>query len=336
MSQEPKDHTEICLSTGKVEEREMRLDELRHYFCRRCKRVECPHSKGLEQRTWEERIAAQPDELLHNPNIAALDSQDMIRRSIALDFKDNLQKALKLVIGEEKGDWSPVTQEDVANFLSGRELTSPQGLILPPSAEPEAEPQPEPEPQSVIIDVPSQSQRGVVYQVEVSAEGKAEACTCAGWKHRRTCTHLRWAEEAFKKMQKMQEPPPEPVPEVPWRMSREDRLRARAAENRKQQEAEVSTETPRFGQRVRPLAGHRAWVNTSSPPDGLYVPESEATLPKSGTPSPAKPWPTREQPRPSTAALQKPDKWEVPKAKVVQPGATITLGGSSGKRDGER
>lgn len=99
-------------------------EEFRSQFCDNCMNGGCRNSKASKT-TWSERISTQADRLLHNPQFS--DPRDPRYREYAeMQFVNKLREALAIEVSTRKGDWTPVTEEEI-----GRAAAEMVGMVPP-------------------------------------------------------------------------------------------------------------------------------------------------------------------------------------------------------------
>ena len=99
-------------------------EEFRSQFCDNCMNGGCRNSKASKT-TWSERISTQADRLLHNPQFS--DPRDPRYREYAeMQFVNKLREALAIEVSSRKGDWTPVTEEEI-----GRAAAEMVGMVPP-------------------------------------------------------------------------------------------------------------------------------------------------------------------------------------------------------------
>jgi hypothetical protein len=277
-----KDLTEGCLESARLPKinRPLTVEELREGFCSQCKQVRCGYARWNED-PWMDRMSTQVDRLLENPNFA--DPKDPKWSDLrAIDFPDMVRQAIILEVASRKGDWTiPTVEEGLDMMVSAPEGFEPSEEFLQEEAPPVEE-----EPSPRIIEVPSKTKKGVVYNVTLNDEGEAVSCDCKAGQYHRRCQHLGWAEEEAKRPLVI---PGEPAVSLPQKPP-----------TPREQVAPPSQVSQKLSQPLH---------NTPAQGRGIMVGGS----PERGSPPPS-PFKVRQ------------DSWAVkPRSRVVKPGAVVKI-----------
>lgn len=206
------DLTGRCLDEMRGHAREFTEKDLRRIFCGQCRNPECGHAKWA-MNPWEARMATQEDRLLINPHFATIDDPRWASLR-EVDFPSLFRESIRVQLADQKGDWSVPTEGEVDAAM---------GDLSPDHSE--TKPQPEVEAavaalrkqqQSLhtVIQVFSQTQPGVSYDVTVNAAGEAISCSCKAGKFGRRCTHRIWGEQEFLRRQRETASPPQETTKV--------------------------------------------------------------------------------------------------------------------------
>lgn len=266
-------------------------EDFKRTYCNRCRNVECERSV-VNDSLWIHRMDTQADRLLFNPVFANPSDPDFydLRK---MEFRDMVQKALRLEIASQRGDWEPVSEAEVREYAErdsteanpamfedasedldrlAAEAEAALGVLeVPEAAEPEAEDE-DGEPLWTVLIGKAR------YEVNLWDEGWT--CTCKAFTlgQQNPCKHITEAQRLYTPPEPEPEPTPPPTPPKPQ------------------------------GPRVQPHIGG----NTRFPSGGVMI---------DGTPPPSAP-----TTRPGE------DPW-APKAtnrdNVIKPGSKVILGGGS-------
>jgi hypothetical protein len=271
-------------------------------WCARCRRSDCVRAKSAV-RSWENRMAEQPEYLLNDPNFS--DMTDPRHQDLAKMYFASLKaKAERLEIAASRQDWEiPEGPTDgIARVVPGsvtddfdvavRELARAKGKDapeLPREATVAAPPFYEEETESDFeyeTPYPSSTTKGLSYRVALSRDG-TWSCECDGFKHLGKCYHLDEVRAWY-------EQPDEPeAPEAP--------PAAPAA-------PPVAREVPPPRD---PRVPEQRPINTPMPNSGVMI--------GGGVAPPAQPGRPPTPPR----VVEPPDPWTPRNDNVVEPGATI-------------
>lgn len=128
-------------------------DDVEETFCNRCRNQDCVRA-GQGQTKWLHRMETQYDRLFHSP-VADPDSP-LARELAQQEFKDMTQKAMRIIVNAQKGDWSVPTEEEILRaqgvnqmprgFQEGEEAAKAASkgsteIVLPDNDPPEPEPE---------------------------------------------------------------------------------------------------------------------------------------------------------------------------------------------------
>jgi hypothetical protein len=180
------------------EARAMPPEQFKQTFCKVCENAGCKNSR-TNGTMWSKRMATQVENLLTNPRFADLDDP-MFREIRSLDFQDKVREALAIEVSSRKGDWSVVTEHEVAELaaeLIG--VATPAAPAFFKAPEPEMRP-PTPEPPVAVVEEKPQPQYDGEWVVKgdtpnsrytVTQHGDRWACTCPAFQHKHTeCKHI--------------------------------------------------------------------------------------------------------------------------------------------------
>lgn len=281
-------------------------EQFKDQFCRRCRNPGCNLS-GLGRSRWQYRVDHQVENLLENPSFA--DPNDPRFADLAsMPFDNAFREVVKMEISADKGDWEPVSDEDVSTAV-GELVKAPQPEHF------EEAPDDEPEPEVLWEGVITGS-KGDEYEVALAVIDGNEAwtCSCPAFRFRTAppegCQHIQVAQEDLRAAKAQEDPStPEPTPVPPSETTPETAQQPDVAPEPEQgqwQSMKVSGALPRAR-------------NTKFPQDGMMVDGTPAPEPETTTPEPdVDPWaPPPEKPK-----------------NVVPVGGKVVLGGGPKKEDG--
>lgn len=273
--------------------------QFREQFCRVCANTSCMNS-GVGRSRWQHRIDHQVESLLENPQFADV-GDPRYKDLAAMPFEDAFQEALRLEISSERGDWEPVTNQDMVSAV-GDLVRAPQ----PKHFEDDLE---DVEDVDVVWQGDFEGRKGQSYTVTLAlVQGEDSwTCTCPAFVYktaaREGCKHILEAQREVS-MQEVADPGPAPVP--------------------------PSTATPETAQQpdMAPEPNMETWEsmqvsgilprakNTRYPTEGMMV---------DGSPAPrAVEQPATPEPDPWAPAPEKP-------TNVIPVGGKIVLGGATPK-----
>jgi hypothetical protein len=292
-------------------------------FCRLCKNADCIRAKGAIS-PWHTRMAEQVDYLLNDPEFSELTSET--HRHLANQaFSDIGHKMARLEIAKQRQDWEipegptdgfdKVAAPDTTDQFdeAAKELARARGKKEPELPRPEGEAAPahfqteedEDDPYEYDTDYPS-SDGSRTYHVTLD-KGGHWACECDGYTHRKKCKHIdavsQWYREQLERGEDEDNDSGGPTEEAP----------SRPPEPPQQPPPPRPTEAqrppdPRVPADPRPF-------NTPMPQGGVMIGGGDVP-------------PDQGQQR--TSAPEK-DSWAIPKEKIVEPGARVTLKGGKKK-----
>lgn len=183
-------------------------EQFRDQFCRVCRNTACVNS-GLGQSRWQYRMDHQVESLLESPQFA--DPQDPRFKDLAsMQFEDAFQEALRLEISSERGDWEPVTTQDMVAAV-GDLVRAPQPKHF------EEEEEGEEDAADVLWRGDFEGRKGQTYTVTLASIKGAEvwSCTCPAFVYRTAapegCKHILDAQREAS-MEVVENPEPAPVP----------------------------------------------------------------------------------------------------------------------------
>ena len=295
-----------------VAQQKMSPEDFTNSFCRVCRNQNCKRS-GQGRTSWLRRVLTQQERLIDNPKFA--DPNDPKYADIRdQDFKDMLREALRLEIADQKGDWEPVTAQDVESYILGGGGVSTK--VEPPPPPPPVEEEDEVDPNEPIIEweVRIPGSKGGTYQVTLGGmpgQPPTWRCVCKNFQYGGgdPCPHIKKASAVYAKSRqmKLESKPPEPshfqAPPVPRQEAKPVAPEpVEIARDPTPARSEILQGEPRIrNPGPRPTAG-----NTRVPSEGLMI---------GGGPAPEVP------------VQPVHDPWSVPKkTEVVQVGARIRMG----------
>lgn len=170
-------------------------NEFKQYFCNNCMNTTCELSRGGGL-SWTKRMSYQVDRLLDNPNFA--DERNPEFQAIRnLDFKELLDRELKVQISKDRGDWSVPSDLDVSmeasRMLQRLDQNANPMAFQPPKEEPKVEEPKVEEP--VKEDVRTWTVKGGGSDsYVVTCKNGGWTCTCPSYVYNRTdnpiCKHI--------------------------------------------------------------------------------------------------------------------------------------------------
>jgi hypothetical protein len=307
-------------------------------FCRICKNADCIRAKGAIS-PWHTRMAEQVDYLLNDPEFSDMTSESH-RRLAEQAFDDIGRKMMRLEIARQNQDWeippdedgptdgfdkvaSPDTTDQFDEAVKklakarGKEeptLPRPQGEEAPAHFQKQDDPPPEQPAQQAPVEEESpweydtqfpSSDGSRTYHVTLD-KGDRWACECEGFRYSRKCKHIdtvrAWYEDQLRQAEESDDDDDDgggssggPVGSAP--------ATAPAPRPRPPGAPQGTAAQPPRDPRLPPP---KPAVNTPMPQGGVMI----------GGAAP--------EPQPQAPAK---DPWAIPKDKVVQPGARVTLKG---------
>lgn len=297
-------------------------------FCRICKNADCIRAKGAIS-PWQTRMAEQVDYLLNEPPFSDMSDPKHLKFAQQA-FKDIGQKMLKLDIARERQDWeipegptdgynkvaSPDTTDQFDDAV--KELAKARGKDEPALQRPEGTDEPAhfqsegDEEEAYEYDTQFPSSDGKKHYHVILHKNGRWTCECRGferWKHCKHLTEVRaWYEDQLRQNEEAEDDEDDDGDSGPSGPA--GPATAQAPPPRPVQEP-PSPRDPRAPPDPAPY-------NTPMPKEGVMIQDPE-------TPHE----PLRRRPKPRAPR----DPWEIPKEKVVEPGATVTLKGTKKKTD---
>lgn len=126
MSGEGKDLLRQCMSSVNIKNQQ--YADFKKFFCDRCYNTDCTRS-GQVDNAWFKRVSTQVDRLLENPNIANY-NDPRFRDIVNQRFEDKRMEADRIVLSQQRGDWSIPTDEEVKQYQQSKGMAS--GFVSEP------------------------------------------------------------------------------------------------------------------------------------------------------------------------------------------------------------